>query len=148
MALAVNLADPADGEQRLAGLLVGRRTQPRLVEPGHAGQHLGQPGGPLPVAGEPKQALGTEFGELEQAGERHVGLALEPHARAELGGDARLAGGGEPLGGALGECEVGGALGQRAEPHLVQPVHQRHQRRHRWIVGRELRGPAPCRRRG
>jgi hypothetical protein len=114
--------DATHREQRRPGLVVGRRAQPLLVERGDPVQHLAEPGRPLLVATEPDQ-LGLRAREQRrERGERDVVPAVQLGTRPQLGGDPALACRGEPLGAALGQGEVGGALGQRREPHLVQPL--------------------------
>jgi hypothetical protein len=123
----------AHREQRRPGLVIRRRAQPLLVESGDAAQHLAEPRRALPIAAEPDQLVLGARKQHRERGKRHVDLAVQLGVRAQLGGDPALAGGGEPLGAALGQREVGDALGQRREPHLVQPLGRGQDRCHRRV---------------
>jgi hypothetical protein len=109
-------------EQRRPGLRVGRRAQPLLVEGGDPVQHLAEPGRALPVAAEPDQLRLRAREQCRERGERDVILAVQLGVRPQLGRDPAFAGRGEPLRAALGQREVGDALRQRREPHLMQPL--------------------------
>jgi hypothetical protein len=126
-------AHPAHRQQRRPGLLERRLAQPLLVERGHPVEHLAQPVGPLPVAGERHQVVRRQREQRRERGEGHLRHPVQLGARPQLGGDPALACEGEPLGAALGEREVCDALGQRREPHLVQPGSRFEHRGHRRI---------------
>jgi hypothetical protein len=112
----------AHREQRRPGFGIGRRAQPLLIEGGDAVQDLTEPGRALPVAAEPDQLSLRPREQRRERGERDIVLAIQLGMRPQLSRDPAFASRGEPLRAALGQREVGDALGQRREPHLVQPL--------------------------